>query len=49
MTTHYMDIQEIRDNEVQVMYDIGHWHDDYWDGEKGRYTGVRNLKLKFDD
>jgi len=49
MTTHYMDIQEVRDNDLQVMYDIGHWHDDYWNGEKGRYTAVRNLTLKFTD
>lgn len=48
LTTHYMDIQEVRDNELQVMYDLEHWHVGYWDGDKGRYTCARNVDLSFD-
>jgi hypothetical protein len=48
LTTHYMTIQEIQENVLHVMYDIGHWHEGYWDGEKGRYTCARNIALKFD-
>jgi hypothetical protein len=48
LTTHYMDIQEIQENVLYVMYDIGHWHEGYWDGEKGRYTCARKIALKFD-
>ena len=43
-----MDIQEVRENELQVMYDLEHWHVGYWDGDKGRYTCAINVDLSFD-
>jgi hypothetical protein len=49
MTTHYMNILELKANLLQVLYDChGRWEDGYWDGKKGRYTTSRKISLDFD-
>ena len=48
MTTHYMNILELKPNLLHVLYDChGRWEDGYWDGIKGRYTASRKISLDF--